>query len=30
MARPRYYTPAGRGAEAEIATRLAAWAKRRA
>jgi len=29
MARPRYYTPTGRGAEAEIAARLAAWAKRR-
>ncbi|UPY36479.1 replication-associated recombination protein A [Sediminicoccus sp. KRV36] len=29
MARPRYYTPAGRGAEAGIAARLAEWGKRR-
>ncbi|MBX9750861.1 MAG: replication-associated recombination protein A [Roseococcus sp.] len=29
MARPRYYEPAGRGAEAVIAQRLAEWAKRR-
>jgi putative ATPase len=29
MARPSYYTPAGRGAEAAIAARLADWAKRR-
>ncbi|MBS7789200.1 replication-associated recombination protein A [Roseococcus sp. SDR] len=29
MARPRFYEPAGRGAEAEIAERLAHWAKRR-
>jgi putative ATPase len=29
MARPRYYEPAGRGAEAAIAKRLAEWAKRR-
>jgi putative ATPase len=29
MARPRYYTPAGRGAEAAIAARLAEWARQR-
>jgi len=29
MARPRYYAPAGRGAESAIAVRLAEWAKRR-
>lgn len=29
MARPRFYTPAGRGAEAALAARLADWAKRR-
>ena len=29
MARPRFYEPAGRGAEAEIAKRLAHWAKLR-
>jgi len=29
MARPRYYEPAGRGAEAAIAKRLAEWARRR-
>ena len=29
MARPRFYTPSGSGAEAAIAARLAEWAKRR-
>ena len=29
MARQRFYRPDGRGAEAEIAERLAAWARRR-
>ncbi|WP_431301400.1 replication-associated recombination protein A [Sediminicoccus sp. BL-A-41-H5] len=29
MARPRFYEPAGRGEEAEIARRLAHWAKQR-